>query len=267
MNVRSLCSQYNLKPSKRLGQNFLIDQNIVNKFIDYAKISAQDIILEIGPGLGALTLPLAQKAKKVIAVEIDKRLADALQEQALNYKNVEIVKGDILKIKNSKLKIKNYHAKFKMVSSLPYNIASQIIFKFLEFCPPPQSMLFMLQKEVAQRVCARPPNMSVVSVLVQAQAQAKILKYVSRNCFWPRPSVDSAIIELKPFLRQSSQDIKYFSCLVKAGFSSRRKMLKNNLTAKFKIKYSLAEKALEKAGLSSKIRAQELGVEDWRKLE
>ena len=166
-----------IKPIKHLGQNFLIDKNTVRKVIKTADLKPEDIILEIGPGLGALTQELAKKAKKIIAVEKDARMCQALKEQLKDFDNIEIINQDILKFeiiklfKNLKFKIKNY----KIVANLPFYITAPVIRKFLESENPPQEMVLIIQKEVAQRISAQPPKMSILAVSVQFYAEAKII--------------------------------------------------------------------------------------------
>ncbi|MCJ7786810.1 16S rRNA (adenine(1518)-N(6)/adenine(1519)-N(6))-dimethyltransferase RsmA [Patescibacteria group bacterium] len=246
------------KPKKYLGQNFLIDKNILRKIIDAADLSAKDIILEIGPGTGVLTLELAKYAKKVIAVEKDRELCAMLKENLKNYKNVEIINANILKIENLKLKID------KIVANLPYYITSPVIRKFLEADPPaggqPREMILMVQKEVAQRICAKPPNMNLLAVAVQFYAEPKIICYVSKNSFWPKPKVDSSIIKIVPHVGRRTSHIKIGMIfnLVKMGFSSKRKMLKNNL--------KIEESTFKKLGLNPKTRAENLSIENWIKL-
>ncbi len=231
--IKELLFQYDTRALKGLGQNFLINKNILQKIIETANLKATDIILEIGPGIGTLTKELAQRVKKVIAVEKDKKMCEILKETLSDFKNIKIINGDILKIENCKLKIENY----KVVANLPYYIASPVIRKFLEAENPPESMVLTLQKEVAQRICAKPPDMSLLSVSVQFYAVPKIIFYVSKNYFWPSPKVDSAIIKITPlsFRRGPSSAVRgrasnqLFFKIVKAGFSQPRKQLAGNL--------------------------------------
>jgi len=257
--IKNLLRKYDIRPSKRLGQNFLVDKNVLEKIIEAANISLDDIILEIGPGLGILTLELAKFAKKVIAIEKDRALCQILKIILKDYKNIEIIHADILKIASPQLK--NY----KIVANLPYYITSPVIRKFLEAECKPEIMILMVQKEVAQRICAKPPHMNLLAVAVQFYAGPaspaggpKIISYVSKNSFWPKPKVDSAIIRIVPAQTNEKINREQFFKIVKAGFSSKRKMLKNNL----KIDGSV----LTKSGLDPKIRAENLSIENWIKL-
>lgn len=249
--MKEILKKYGIKPSKRLGQNFLIDKGVLEKIIEAAKLSADDIVLEIGPGLGVLTIELAKRVKKVIAIEKDERMCKILRENLKDYKNVEIVNEDILKISNDKIQMPNeiQSSNYKLVANLPYYITSPVIKKFLETENKPELMVLMVQKEVAQRITAQPGNMSLLSVAVQFYADAKIIDYVSKKSFYPQPKVDSAIIKIVPKPIPKINTEKFFN-LVRKGFSSKRKMLKNNLGI----------------DIGSKARAQELSIDDWLNL-
>ncbi|RLC37253.1 ribosomal RNA small subunit methyltransferase A [Candidatus Falkowbacteria bacterium] len=271
--TKELCSKHNIYPSRSRGQNFLITENVYDKIIKAADLNKNDTVLEIGPGLGFLTEKLAEKAEKVIAVELDDKIVDILKKRIKEkkIKNIEIINGDVLKIikfdnwklfENCKLKIKNY----KVVANLPYNITSVFLRKMLSLENKPKSMTLMLQKEVAERICARPPRMSLLAVSVQLYTQVEIMDYVGKENFWPEPKVDSAIIKLKVKSEKLKVNEKEFFRLVKIGFSAKRKMLKNNLSVGFKIPGSEVEKRLLKADFNKKIRPGELSVNQWIKL-
>jgi 16S rRNA (adenine1518-N6/adenine1519-N6)-dimethyltransferase len=268
--IKQILEKYSAKPSKSLGQNFLIDKNILNKIVKTANLKKDDVVLEVGPGLGTLTIELAKNVKKIIAVEKDAKMAEILQDilNTQGIKNVQVVKDDVLKIKNLKnyLKIKNY----KIVSNLPYYITSPVIRKFLELENPPEKIILLVQKEVAQRICSKPPKMSLLSVSVQFYAEPEIISYVSRNCFWPAPKVDSAIIKITPKMVVSPRSrqvwAEEFFKIVKAGFSHPRKQLANNFAKSFKIKRGEIEKWLLQNNIKPTQRAETLSVEDWKKL-
>jgi len=244
-----------IKPKKSLGQNFLIDENIVKKIVRTAGVDKNDIVLEIGPGTGILTRELAKKAKKVITIEKDEGLAALLKEEGM--KNVEIVTGDALKC------FPEMKKEYKVVANIPYYLTSFLIRKFLEMENKPREIVLLIQKEVAQRICARPKGMNLLAVAVNYYAKPEVAAFVSKNCFWPKPKVDSAIIRITPIKRKRSD---LFFALVRTGFSHPRKQLANNLSVGLNIKKERIEDALEKNGLNSKARAQELSVDDWIKL-
>ena len=236
---------------KGLGQNLLTDKNIIKKIIDNVDIDENDIILEIGPGLGAITLELSKKAKKVICVEKDKEMIEKLKEKVGD--NVEIINADALDfIKNINLK------KYKVVANIPYYITSSIIQALLENTNQPSDIYLMVQKEVARRICAKPGDMSVLAVSVQYYANPKILFNVSRNSFYPTPKVDSAFIQIRT--KGIKKNEKFFK-LIKKGFSHPRKKLTNNLEEK-----EIVESWLEKNKLKAGERAENLSVSQWEDL-
>ena len=255
-----------IKPIKHLGQNFLINKTVISKLIKGAKILKTDTLLEIGPGMGVLTQEIAKIAKKVIAVEKDPRMCNFLKERLQNFDNIEIINQDILKFQiqnyksqiNSKFKIQNY----KIIANLPFYITAPVIRKFLETKNPPQEMVLIIQKEVAQRICAKPPKMSILAVSVQFYANPKILSYVSKKSFYPQPKVDSAIIQIKPEKKYKVNPDKFFK-IVKAGFSQPRKQLANNLSKQLNInKKELSSLLLDK-GVKPTQRAETLTVNSW----
>ena len=290
--TKQLCRLYDIKPARSRGQNFLIKEEAYEKIIKAADLKKDDIVLEVGPGLGFLTTRLAKIVKKVVAVELDDKLAEVLRTGLMaqgiypvksgdagilpsaklfdRVKNVEVVNSDILKIPPLNLPLVKGESPqgrgFKIVANLPYNITSIFLRKFLSAENKPAMMVLMLQKEVAERIIARPPKMSLLAVSVQFYSRSEIVDIVPANCFWPKPEVDSAIVKLKVKSEKLKVSDKEFFKLVKIGFSAKRKMLKNNLGAGFHITPEEAEKKIKKAGFNPKIRAQELSVEDWAKL-
>jgi 16S rRNA (adenine1518-N6/adenine1519-N6)-dimethyltransferase len=258
--IKQLLSKYETRPSKRLGQNFLIDKNILDKIINAANIKSDDIVLEVGPGIGTLTQELAKKSTRVIAVEKDKTMIEILKETLKDFKNVEVIHADILKIFN---KFSNY----KVVANIPYYLTSPLIRKFLESENQPSTMILMLQKEVAQRICSKPPRMSLLAVSVQFYTNAKIISYVSKNCFWPAPKVDSAIIKITPVKKRDVSADLFFK-IVKAGFVQPRKQLVNNLTTLKSLNgVKLTKEQISEWLLKNKInpnqRAETLDISDW----
>lgn len=260
----NLFKKHNFSPKKFLGQNFLISKSVLRKIVEVAEISKKDTVLEIGPGIGNLTMELAKRAKKVIAIEKDERMIEILKEvlKSSNVQNVRIVKGDILKIRNSQFVI---HNSYKVVANIPYYLTSRLIRKFLEIKNKPKLMVLMVQKEVAQRICARPPKMNLLAVSVQFYAKPKIVAFVPKSCFWPSPKVDSAIIKITPREATSLNgvDSLLFFKIVKAGFSQPRKQLINNLSKGLKIEKEKVKKWLLKNGVNPKQRAEDLKLKTW----
>lgn len=269
--IKSLCKQYGLYPSRERGQNFLINRDVLDDMIAAADLKKDDIILEVGPGFGVLTLELAQRVKKVIAIEQDKILINALQEnlEKENIKNVEIVEGNILQLPTTHYQLLTTN--YRIVSNLPYQITSRFLRQFLAEENKLQDMTIMVQKEVAERICAKPGDMSLLAASVQFYGQPKIVRNVSKECFWPEPKVDSAILRivLPPSLklrRAKEIDEKYFFKIVRNGFLHRRQKLVNNLSNAFRLDKKNLELTLKEMGISENARAQELSVEQWIKL-
>lgn len=255
----------------RLGQNFLKDKGVVKKIIDSANLSRDDFVIEVGSGDGALTKELAKRAGKVLAIEIDKNLFALLNKKFSNHENVELFNEDILKINLSELlghrvpELKEY----KVIANLPYYITSPIIRLFLESKFPPKEMVLMVQKEVAERIIAKPGKMSILALAVQYYATPELLFYVSKDSFFPVPEVDSAVIRVAHNIQHTEKDIdetKKFFQVVRVGFSAKRKVLANNLANSFHLDKKKVEEKIKKAGINPVARAQELSIENWKKL-
>ena len=258
-----------MQPKKSLGQNFLRDKQILSKIIEAADLGADDPVFEIGPGEGSLTEELLKKSKKVVAIEIDQRLADKLRKRFKDKKNFELIDRDILKINLPKLveEQKLETEGYKVVANIPYYITSPIIRLFLETKYPPRVMILMVQKEVAERICADAGQMSLLAASVQYYAEPELLFYVDKKAFYPIPEVDSAVIRITHNLRHiAKEESKKFFRIIRAGFSAKRKTLSNNLSASLKINKKVVEGILEEADIAPNSRAQELSVEDWKKL-
>ena len=260
--IQNLLQKYQGRPLKRLGQNFLIDKRAIKKLIRAVELQPKDIILEIGPGIGTLTIELAKKVKRVTAIEKDPKMVEILKETLKDYENVEIVKGDILKTQNSKLKNINY----KVVGNLPFYLTAPVIRKFLELPEArPRAMVLVIQKEVGQRICAKPPDMNLLAVSVQFYAKPEIISYISKKSFWPQPKVDSAIFRITPPINADRKliDADLFFRIVKAGFSHPRKQLINNLSQSLELNREEVKNWLLKNDIRPTQRAETLSVRDW----
>jgi len=270
--MKELLQKYSLKPSKRLGQNFLINKGIIKKIIAAADLRAGDVVLEIGPGLGALTKELAKTAKKVVAVEKDKKLIPLLKEELKGYNNIQIINSDILKIRGKQISADLM--KYKIIANLPFYITAPVIRMFLEDPPsgrPPEEMVLVVQKEVAQRITAKPPKMSILAAAVQFYAQVQTISYILKGSFWPAPKTDSAIIKITPFSpaklnKLSPSQKKVFFKIVRAGFSHPRKQLANNFSKELNIEKKIVEQWLKKNKINPKQRAEALDIANWRSL-
>jgi len=265
--IKEILRKYDVRPIKQLGQSFLVNDLILKKIIQASELKKDDIVLEIGPGLGTLTVELAQRVKKVIAIEKDKKFCEILKKILKNYKNIEIINADILKIASPWL-VRLGRRNWKIIANLPYYIASPVIRKCLETENKPESMILMIQKDVAQRMIARPPNMSILSIAVQFYANPEIIDYVPKSAFYPHPKVDSAIIKITPNVGVAISHInnKKFFRLVRAGFSSKRKQLANSLSRELCLNKKIIKVILEKSKINTKIRPQNLDIKDWLKI-
>jgi len=255
----------NFRPSKSLGQNFLHDKNILRRIVKLAEIKTGDEVLEIGPGLGALTTFLADDATRVVAIEKDKRLEETLGELFGDRHNVELIFQDALKAD-----FREFYSgkKLKVVANLPYNISSPILIKLLGVRDIVSSMVVMLQLEIGERICAPPGNKTYgsLSVLLQTFMDVKIEFRVSPECFWPKPRVDSAVLTLLPLKKPRTKvsDEQLFEKVIRAAFSSRRKMIGNSLRSI--LPKQSVERVLESSGIDKSRRAETLNIEEFGKL-
>jgi 16S rRNA (adenine1518-N6/adenine1519-N6)-dimethyltransferase len=271
--IQLLCKKYNFRPSRSSGQNFLISENTLQRIVASANLSDKDTILEIGGGFGTLTNELTAKAGQVITVELDKRLAVVLRKIAAVNKNLTIVEGDIFK-KWPEVSSQLKDLQYKLVANLPYNITSLVLRNFLETKPRPSEIVVLVQKEVAERICAEPGEMSLLSVAVQFYGQPEIVALVNREEFWPAPEVDSAILRIQGVARDirgyqgalGKISIEKLFSLVKIGFSAKRKQLHNNLAAGLRIEDKKAREILANVGIDPATRAQDLAIMEWIKI-
>ncbi len=268
--VKEILERYGFKFSKSLGQNFLIDGNIVRKIVDEGDITSEDYIIEIGPGMGTLTEELALRAKKVVAIEIDDTLLPILDETLGKYDNVEVIHGDVLKIDIEKLIEENLNGgPVKVVANLPYYVTTPIIAKLIEDNLNLESIIVMVQKEVAERMEAGPGGKEYgsLSVFVNFYSKPEIVVKVPKTVFMPQPKIDSAVIKLEIKKELPDVDKDKFFKIVKAAFSKRRKTILNSLsTYGFNIEKETIKEALEKLNINVDTRAENLSVEDFIKI-
>jgi 16S rRNA (adenine1518-N6/adenine1519-N6)-dimethyltransferase len=262
VQTRRLLRQFDLRARKGLGQHFLIDGEVLKNIIAAAELTSSDTIIEVGPGLGVLTRELAQRARRVIAVELDNKLAAALKQTLASLNNVTIINDDVLKLEPASLA-----ADYKVVANLPYYITSPVLRHFLEASIKPKVMILMVQKEVAEAIAARPGEMSILSVSVQLYGEPKLISYVPADCFYPPPKVDSAIVRIDLYPQPKvAVDEKNFFDLVRAGFSAPRKQLANSLAQGLGIAKADALSLLKAAGIAPQRRAETLSLEEWARL-
>ncbi len=264
LNTANLLREHGLRPNKKLGQNFLQDPAILNKIVSIANVKETDTVLEIGPGLGSLTRHLALNAKEVVAVEIDKKIIPALRSSLADYTNATIIEGDILEVAPRDI----IHAKsYLVVANIPYYITSAILRHLLENDPRPSMMVLTIQKEVAERICAA-EKLSLLALSVQVFGKPEVAGKIPAGAFYPPPNVDSAVIriELYPEPRIPAAQLDNFFKLTKAGFSQKRKTLRNSLSGGLRISTQDAEDLLTKAGIDARRRAETLSLEEWGQL-
>ena len=259
--TRHILKKFNLRASKRLGQNFLIDAEIVQKIIDAAEIVESEEILEIGPGIGTLTQGLLEAGAKVTAVELDKKLPAVLEETLAGYENFRLIQGDILKINLSEL----MPQKFKVVANLPYYITTQILLSLLEKKLPITKIVTMVQREVAERMTAQSGSKiyGAMSVAVQFRSDAKIAFDVSPESFLPRPEVTSSVVicDVRENKFQVS-DEEFFIKVVRGSFGQRRKTILNSLIGAGFLREKIL-KSVESAGINFERRAETLTIEEF----
>jgi len=272
LTPKEILRRYEIKPKKKLGQSFLVDVNTIRKIAGAARIGPDDIVLEIGAGIGVLTKYIAQIARKVVAVEIDPRLVAVLEDQCGEFSNIEICSCDILKFDFASISNK-YGSMLKVIGNVPYNISSPLIFNLLSSRSVISDFTLMLQKEVVERLVSPPGHKTygIPSVLLQMYADAERLFDVSAACFYPAPKVDSSILRgaFRNAARVELSDDILFNRLVKASFAQRRKMLSNNLkNAEFlkMISDTDLKSALCEAGIDGKRRGETLSLFEFGRL-
>ncbi len=268
--MKEILDRHGFEFSKSLGQNFLIDGNIINKIVDAAGIDDNTGVVEIGPGFGTLTQGLCNKAKKVVAIEIDKSLKPVHLE-TLNYDNLKIVYDDFMKVDINKLIKEEFKGlKVKLVANLPYYITTPIIMKVLEDKLNFSSITVMVQKEVAHRLSAKPGNKDygAISLAVEYRANARVSLIVPSTVFMPRPKVDSAVItiDILDEPRVIVKDEKALFTVIRAAFGQRRKTIHNSLSSNLNIDKDKIREAIENANLDPGIRAEMLTIYDFAKL-
>lgn len=265
--ITRLLNKYGFTMSKSLGQNFLTDKNIIDKIIEGLMIDSDDTVVEIGPGIGALTTQLSERAGRVMSIEIDSKLLPLLKEVLSGAENTEIINEDFLKVD---LKELTAGQPYKIIGNLPYYITTPIIMKILENGPQPQSMVFMIQKEVAQRLSAKVGTKAYGSITVAANyyCQVEYLFNVSKEVFMPKPKVDSAVIRLTPYKSPpvNVTDEKMLFSVIRAGFGQRRKTLSNALKQLKNITGDQIKAALNDACIDPKRRAETLEINEFARL-
>lgn len=263
--LKSTLQKENLWAKKSLGQNFLIDESILNQIVETAQIKPNDTILEVGPGTGLLTEKILQKANQVIAVEYDEDMVQILKKKFKDAKNLQIIHSDILNL-NLKSEILNLKS-YKVVANIPYYITSPLIKKFLQEEKNIESITLLIQNEVAEKITSR-KGKSMITIETELFGKPEYQFKVPAECFYPAPKVTSAVIQITPHSNTifEKEELKDFLRVVKFGFSQKRKKLANSLSAGIRKKTKETRLILESAQLNSDCRAEDLTLENWIKL-
>lgn len=263
--IPALLRQHGLHARKRLGQNFLQDASALEKIVRAAEIQDTDTVLEIGAGLGSLTRYLAQRARQVIAIELDPKLVPILQAVLRPYANVRLVQGNALDVSPAGLGLP---PDYIIAANIPYNITSALLRHWLEVEPRPRRLVLTVQKEVAERICALPPQMSLLALSVQVYGKPSIVERIPAGAFFPAPKVDSAVVRIEIYSRPrlTPEALERFFQLARAGFGQRRKTLRNALASALRIAPGAAEAMLNQAGIEPQRRAETLSLEEWARL-
>lgn len=263
----NLLRRYDLRARKGLGQHFLIDSEALDKIIAAAELSSSDTVVEIGPGLGVLTERLAEKAGRVIAIELDDSLAARLSERLASLKNVTVLNEDVLKVDPASL-LDQKAGEYKVVANLPYYITSPVLRHFLEAATKPQMMVVMVQKEVAGQITAAPGRLSILAVSVQLYGKPALVTVVPAASFYPAPKVDSAVVRIDVFPGPAEDitDPDSFFLIVRAGFRHARKQIHNSLERSLQLTKEEVAAILAGAGIDTERRAQTLTLEEWARL-
>jgi 16S rRNA (adenine1518-N6/adenine1519-N6)-dimethyltransferase len=265
LDIPRLLHQYRLHPDKSLGQNFLVDETALQNVIQAASVTSQDDVLEIGPGLGSLTRYLAIYAHTVIAVEVDPALIPVLNQVVGQFSNVRVIQGDILALDPVQLVSQT---EYLVVANIPYYITSALVRHLLEASLPPQRLVLTIQQEVARRICAEPGDMSLLALSVQVYGHPQIMAYIPAGAFYPPPNVDSSIIRIDryPSPLIPSDELEAFFQLIKAGFSQKRKTLRNALAGGLHLSPPAVEAMLKSAFIDPMRRAETLSLSEWHYL-
>ena len=265
LNAKAILRTYSIRPNKRLGQSFLIDSGALHKVVAAAELTGKETVLEIGAGLGALTLYLARKAHRVIAVEYDQRMLPVLENVVGGLSNVKLVIGDILKLDVETLVGKSA---YRVVANIPYNITSAVIRRLMEAPNLADRVVLTVQREVAQRIVASPGSLSLLAISVQIFGEPKVVASIPASAFYPKPKVESAVLRIDVYQvpKVPRRLIPALFQLARAGFSQKRKQLRNSLASGLGVKPTTIEQWLEAASLPAGCRAQELSLDNWSRL-
>lgn len=260
--LKSILSHYHLNPNKTYGQNFLMDETILEDMIDVAEVGKDDVVLEVGPGIGNLTERLLARAKKVISIEKDPQFVTVLKLLKKQHKNFEYELGDVLSVDFQKLIGKE---NYKVVANIPYYITGKIVQLFVKAEHKPESLTLLMQKEVAENIVAKPGQLNLLAISTQLYGEARLVTVVQANKFYPAPKVDSAVVHIKLFgkPKYKIEDEKKLFGVMRACFTGKRKQLHNTLTNNLKLDKVVVEKILQELKIDPKVRPQQLTIQQW----
>ena len=264
LDVIAILHKFGISPNKGLGQNFLVDEKILQTIVAEAGITRHDIVLEIGPGLGNLTRNLAVSAGKVVAVELDRKLFPALESTLKPFGNIQLIQGDFLEINISDLIQEDG---FLVVANIPYYITSAVIRHLLEGRTKPRRIVLTVQKEIAERICDT-KKLSLLAVSIQVYGTPSIRMEIPAHAFYPAPNVDSAVVQIEVFPSPAikNENLEAFFKLARAGFGQKRKTLRNSLSSGLHIPPAEFESILTFTGIDPQRRAETLQISEWGKL-
>jgi len=259
--IKRTLKAYGAHTKKDLGQHFLVNPEALQSIVEAAELTKEDKVLEVGPGMGVLTNELCKHAGEVIALEFDKAMISIVKTSCIKHTNLKVINADVLKFDSSEL------GQYKLVANLPYYITSPVLRLFLEAENKPDEMVILVQREVAERICAKPARMSILAISVQFYGNPKIVEVIPRTSFFPAPKIDSAILKIRIYKKPLFDvDVPLFFRLVKAGFGEKRKQLINSLSGGLTLNKETTELLLKDAGISTMARAESLAMMDWYNL-
>jgi 16S rRNA (adenine1518-N6/adenine1519-N6)-dimethyltransferase len=265
LDVPRLLRKYGLRPDKRLGQVFLVDPVALQQVVDIANITSSDVVLEIGPGLGSLTRYLSARGGSVIAVELDEKLIEPLKQVLISFNNVQVVQGDILELDLAQFILA---PDYLVVANIPYYITSAVIRHLLSSRIRPKCIVLTVQHEVAIRICAAPGDLSLLALSVLVFGRPQVMANIPAGAFYPSPKVDSAVVRIdlypEPLIPSAQLDV--FFRLAKAGFSQKRKTIRNSLAGGLALKPHEVEQLLLAANIEPRRRAESLDLDEWGEL-
>lgn len=265
--IKEVMDKFNIAPNKKFGQNFLLDNNVLNKIANSCNLDKTKSVLEVGPGMGALTDRLCTRAKNVVSIEIDRGMIPVLNYTLGEYDNFDIVNGDVLDKNIREEAFSKLTKPFSVCANLPYYITTPIIMSFLEECNDVDTMVLMMQKEVAERICAKPAtkDYGILTLAIQYYADCELLFTVSPQSFYPKPNVTSIVIRLtkldKPRVEVKDRDLLFK--VIRSSFNMRRKTIINNLSSSFSLDKATISEILQKSNIDEKRRGETLSLDEF----